>query len=167
MLTKTIHCLLLSALVTTLAHASVSPTLPIEQQVAEAIKSPKLTIVHFWAPWCSNCQAELVPQGWPAFIKANPEVNFIFVTVWNESDGRAVLEKAGIASPKNLTLLLHPNSSRKDGEKVRAFMGMDLPWLPATWLFKDGKILYNIGYGEMRFSILQQLVADSADKWEH
>ncbi len=167
MLIKNIRLLLLFGIMATLGRPAINPPLPIEQQVTEAIKSPKLTIVHFWAPWCSNCQAELGPQGWPAFITANPEVHFIFVTVWNENDGRAVLEKAGIVSPQNLTLLLHPNSSRKDGEKVRAFMGMDMPWLPTTWIFRDGKILYNIGYGEMRFPILQQFVADSANKWEH
>ena len=150
-----------------LTRAATAPMLPVEQQVAEAINSPQLTIVHFWAPWCSNCKAELSPQGWPAFIKANPDVHFIFVTIWNTDDGRAVLEKAGISSPQNLTLLLHPNSSRKDGEKVRAFMGLDMPWLPTTWMFKDGKILYNIGYGEMHFPILQQFVTDSSSKWEH
>lgn len=167
MFIKSIRWFLLSCALAIFGRAAIAPKLAVEQQVAEAIKSPKLTIVHFWAPWCSNCKAELTPQGWPAFIKANPDVNFIFVTVWNDDDGRAVLEKAGVASGKNFTLLLHPNSSRKDDEKVRAFMGMEMPWLPTTWMFKDGKILYNIGYGEMRFAILQQFVTDSANKWEH
>ncbi len=35
-----------------------------EQAVLEAIKSPDLNIVHLWAPWCSNCQAELKSGGW-------------------------------------------------------------------------------------------------------
>jgi thiol-disulfide isomerase/thioredoxin len=163
-----VRLLVLSLSVAGFARAASGLMLPVEEQVAEALKSPKLTIVHFWAPWCSNCNAELNnPQGWAPFIQANPEVNFIFVTVWNETDGRPVLEKAGIHSPKNLTLLLHPNSSRKDGEKVRAFMGLDMPWLPTTWIFREGKILYNIGYGEMRFPILQQFVTDAGNKWEH
>lgn len=66
--------------------------LPIEEQVAAAIKSPELTVVHFWAPWCSNCQAELKSGGWKTIIEANPNVHFIFVTVWNDKDGRAELE---------------------------------------------------------------------------
>ena len=151
------------------SHGAIQPVLPIESEVAEAIKSPQLTIVHFWAPWCSNCKAELFnPQGgWADFIKANPKVHFIFVTVWNADDGRAVLEKAGIRSLANLTVLLHPNSSRKDDEKVRSFGGLDIPWLPTTWIYRNGKILYNIGYGEMRFPILQQFVNDAALSWEH
>ena len=150
-------------------RAAILAPLPVEQQVVKAIQSPQLTIVHFWAPWCSNCKAELFNPsgGWADFIKANPNVHFVFVTVWNADDGRAVLEKAGIHSPPNLTLLLHPNASRKDGEKVRSFMGLDMPWLPTTWIYRNGKILYNIGYGEMRFPILQQFVNDAALSWEH
>ena len=28
--------------------------LPIEQQVAKAVEADRITVVHFWAPWCSN-----------------------------------------------------------------------------------------------------------------
>src|SRR5205085_3954211 len=31
---------------------------PAEQQLAAAIKAQNLSVVHHWAPWCSNCQAE-------------------------------------------------------------------------------------------------------------
>ena len=139
----------------------------IEQQVADAVKSPQLTVVHFWAPWCSNCQAELKSGGWKAIIETNPDVNFIFVTIWNDKDGHAELEKNGILSLKNVTVLLHPNPSRKEGEKAGAFMGVELSWLPTTWIFKSGKLFYNIDYGEMHFPILQQFIKDSAEKWEH
>jgi thiol-disulfide isomerase/thioredoxin len=159
--------ILFFALTALLRAAEASSQLPVEQQVAEAIQSPKLTVVHFWAPWCSNCQAELKSGGWKETLEANPDVNFIFVTVWNDKDGRTELEKYGIGAQKNLTVLLHPNASRKTGEKVRAFMGMDMPWLPTTWIFKGGKLFYNIGYGEMRFPILQQFINDSSEKWEH
>ena len=56
---------------------------PAEQQIAEAVKSPDLRVVHLWAPWCSNCQAELKSGGWLKAIKANPQVKFLFVSVWN------------------------------------------------------------------------------------
>lgn len=46
-------------------------------------------------------------------------------------------------------------------------MGMDMPWLPTTWIFKGGKLHYNIGYGEMRFPILQQFIDDSSQNWDH
>ena len=36
---------------------------PAEQQLAEAVKAPDLSVVHLWAPWCSNCQAELKSGG--------------------------------------------------------------------------------------------------------
>ena len=159
-------CILLFALAS-IASAAESHFLPVEKTVAEAITSPQTTVVHFWAPWCSNCQAELKSGGWKQIIEANPNVHFVFVTVWNDKDGRDTLAKYGIVDPKNLTLLLHPNASRKDGEKTRAFMGQAMPWLPTTWIYKNGKLLYNIGYGEMHFPILQQFISDSDLKWEH
>jgi thiol-disulfide isomerase/thioredoxin len=44
------------------------------QAVLNAIKSPGLTVVHLWAPWCSNCQAELKTGGWLKTIKDSPQV---------------------------------------------------------------------------------------------
>src|SRR5262245_16218769 len=35
-----------------------------EQAVLAAIKSNDISVVHLWAPWCSNCQAELKNGGW-------------------------------------------------------------------------------------------------------
>src|SRR5215212_2676699 len=45
-----------------------------EQKLADAIKSPQTTVVHLWAPWCSNCQAELKAGGWTKVINDNPQV---------------------------------------------------------------------------------------------
>ena len=73
---------------------------PAEQQLAEAIKAPGLSVVHLWAPWCSNCQAEMKTGGWLKTIKENPQVKFYFVTVWNSGDdGKAMLAKYEIAEP--------------------------------------------------------------------
>jgi thiol-disulfide isomerase/thioredoxin len=57
---------------------------PAEEHVIEAIKSPALTVVHLWAPWCSNCQAELKSGGWLKMVKENPEVRFSVISseVW-------------------------------------------------------------------------------------
>ena len=46
-----------------------------EEKLADAIKSPQTTVVHLWAPWCSNCQAELKTGGWTKMINENPQVN--------------------------------------------------------------------------------------------
>src|SRR5256885_10789576 len=67
-----------------------------EQKMAGAIQSPNVTVVHLWAPWCSNCQAELKSGGWAQTIKDNPNTHFYFVSVWNGGeDGRALLLKFG------------------------------------------------------------------------
>ncbi len=46
---------------------------------------------------------------------------------------------------------------------------MDLPltWVPTTWIFRDGRLRYALNYGEVRFPLLQQLIRDAADPWEH
>jgi thiol-disulfide isomerase/thioredoxin len=142
--------------------------LPIEKQVQAALESSKPTVLHFWAPWCSNCYGELKNKGWSTFINANKDVNFIFITSWtgDNGDGRAMLEKLGIGPQKNFQLLLHPNASRRDEDKMNSFLGLPVTWLPATWVFRDGKLRYALNYGEVRFPILQQLLKDSSNKWE-
>lgn len=138
---------------------------PVDQRLEAAVRSPDVTVVHLWAPWCSNCKSELSSGGWARFLADNPKVHVIFVTVWNPADGRDTLERYGIGTQPNLELLLYPNNSRKKGEKVTALLGLPVSWIPTTWVFKDGQLRYALNYGELRFPILQQMVADSTSDW--
>ena len=158
---------LLSAVVAS-AAARAADLLPIEKQVAELLAGPRTTVVHFWAPWCPHCYAELKKGGWSTFIQENKDVSFIFITTWSgdNGDGRAMLQKLGVGAQQNFQLFLHPNTSRRDEEKMTTFLGLPVRWLPATWIFRDGKLRYALNYGEVRFPILQQLIKDTANKWE-
>lgn len=149
------------------ALGSTAAPSPVEQQVLETVKSPKVTIVHLWAPWCPNCKAEL--QGWSSFLKANPETNVVFVTIWagEQGDGRALLEQNGVGGQPNFTLLVHPNTSRKREDKMKEFLGQPVTWIPSTWIYRAGTLRYALNYGELRFPILQQLVQDASGKWSH
>src|SRR5881227_1561357 len=100
---------------TLLAATSLRAESPAERKILEAIKSPDLSVVHLWAPWCSNCQAELKSGGWLKMVKDNPQVHFYFVSVWNSGeDGRALLKKFDIADQPNLTILADPGPRGKD-----------------------------------------------------
>jgi thiol-disulfide isomerase/thioredoxin len=156
-----------AALVPVAARAADDPASAIERQVSEATQSAKVTVVHFWAPWCPNCKVELANGGWSGFIAANPDVNFVFVTIWNPKDGRELLEKNGVGSEPNFQLLLHPNGSRERGQKVSQLLGLPISWIPTTWVFREGKLRYAMNYGELHFPVLAQLIRDSSDKWEH
>lgn len=137
---------------------------PAEQQLAEAIKAPGLSVVHLWAPWCSNCQAEMKGGGWLKSIKENPEVKFYFVSVWNGgADGRTMLAKFEIADQPNVTILADPGP--RGAGKIKHFLGLPLSWTPTTWLFKGGDLRYALNYGEVRFDVLQQFLADSNSEW--
>lgn len=137
---------------------------PAETQVAEAIKVPGLSVVHLWAPWCSNCQSELKSGGWLKTIKENPQVKFYFVSVWNGGeDGRAMLAKFQIADQPNVTIVADPGP-RREG-KIRRFLDLPLSWIPSTWVFKGGDLRYALNYGEVRFDVLQQFFADSNSEW--
>ena len=152
------------------AIATVSSALltasPAEQQVAEAVKAPGLSVVHFWAPWCSNCQAELKNGGWTKTVKENPEVKFYFVSVWNSGqDGRDALAKYEIAQQPNVTVLADPGP--RGADHIKQFAGLSLSWIPTTWIFKGGDLRYALNYGEVRFPVLQQMISDSNSGWEH
>ena len=147
------------------ATATAAEVSPVEQQVTEAVQSRKVTLVHLWATWCPNCQAELRNGGWAKFVAANPEVNFIFVTVRDEKSGAAELAKYGLGPQKNLTRLQHPNPSRDPETEMTSFLGQRVGWIPVTWVFREGRLRYALNYGQIRFPILQQLVEDAEPKW--
>lgn len=151
-----------------LVSAACAAPAPLEAEVGQAIQSKRITIVHFWAPWCPNCKMELANQGWSSFIAANPNVDFIFLTIWSDQsgDGHALLAQHGVKPQSNVRLLAHPNPSRKSDDRVNSFLGLPLTWLPATWVFREGKLLYLINYGELRFPLLQQLVRDAGESWD-
>jgi thiol-disulfide isomerase/thioredoxin len=157
----------LLTLATLLATASLRAESPAEPKILEAIKAPDLSVVHLWAPWCSNCQAELKSGGWLKMVKENPQVKFYFVSIWNNGeDGRAMLQKFQITDQQNVTILADPGP-RKGDNKIKQFAGMPLSWIPTTWIYKGGDLRYALNYGEVRFPVLQQFLEDSKSEWSH
>jgi len=144
-------------------RAAVDPT-AFDHALADATKSGPVTVVHLWAPWCPNCKNELSDHKWADFIAAHPRVNFIFITVWNDKDGREVLAKNGVGGEPNFTLLLHPNGSRR-GDRMTTLLGLPVSWIPATWIFEQGEVRYALNYGELRFGMLDQLIKDTTGSW--
>lgn len=135
-----------------------------ETQVAEALKTPGLSVVHLWAPWCSNCLSELKSGGWLKTIKENPQVKFYFVSVWNGGeDGRPTLTKFQIADQPNVTIVADPGP--RGAGKIKHFLDLPLSWIPSTWVFKGGDLRYALNYGEVRFDVLQQFFTDSNSEW--
>jgi thiol-disulfide isomerase/thioredoxin len=157
--------LLISAV---LLRAADAPVPPLEKQVADIIAGPQVTVVHFWAPWCPNCRAEMQPDGWARFIAANPNVKFVFLNIWHKGqDPQPKLDAAGLGPQANLLLLTHPNPSRLAADKLTSFLGLPVTWIPTTWVYRDGKLRVAFNYGEIRFPVLQQMIDDARDKWEH
>jgi hypothetical protein len=156
--------LAICALTLTGADAVASPA---EEQVREAIKAPDLTVVHLWAPWCSNCQAELKNGGWLKMAKENPKTKFIFVSVWNGgNDGRSMLERFGLTNQPNVAITADLGPRSGEG-KIKQFAGLPVSWIPTTWVYKGGDLRYALNYGEVRFQVLQQFLEDSESEWSH
>jgi thiol-disulfide isomerase/thioredoxin len=156
-----------SILIALFSTSSIRAEPVAEQQVLDAVKAPDLTVVHLWAPWCSNCQAELKSGGWLKMAKENPQTRFIFVSVWNNgNDGRAMLEKFGLTNQANVIVTADPGP-RTGGTKIKQFAGLPLSWIPTTLIYKGGDLRYALNYGEVRFPVLQQFLADSESEWSH
>ena len=155
------------SLILLVAVTSVRAASPAEQNVLDGIKSSELSVIHLWAPWCSNCQTELKTGGWAKIVNENPNVKFCFVSVWNDGqDGRAMLKKFNIGDQPNVTILADPGPRRGEN-KIKQFAGLPLSWIPATWIYKGGELRYALNYGEVRFPMLQQFLADSESEWSH
>ncbi|MEY2545853.1 MAG: hypothetical protein QOG48_970 [Verrucomicrobiota bacterium] len=138
-----------------------------EETVRAAIKSPDMSVVHLWAPWCSNCQTELKSGGWTKMVKENPQVKFYFVSVWNNGgDGKSMLAKFQLADQPNVTIVADPGPRTGD-TKIKQFAGMPVSWIPTTWIYKGGDLRYALNYGEVRFDVLQQFLEDSKSEWSH
>jgi thiol-disulfide isomerase/thioredoxin len=156
----------LTILAALMAAASLRAQGPAEQKIAEAIKSADPSVVHLWAPWCSNCLAELKSGGWLKMVKDNPQVKFYFVSVWNGGeDGAALLKKFNISDQPNVVILADPGP--RTGNKIKQFAGLPLSWIPTTWVYKGGDLRYALNYGEVRFPVLQQFLEDSKSEWSH
>ena len=156
----------LSIFAAMLAAISLRAESPAEQKVLEASKAPDLSVVHLWAPWCSNCQAELKSGGWLKAVKDNPQVKFYFVSVWNNGeDGRAMLKKFNLADQPNVTILA--DLGPRGQNHIKQFVGLPLSWIPTTWIYKGGDVRYALNYGEVHFSMLQQFLEDSQSEWSH
>ena len=100
-------------------------------------------------------------------ISENPQVKFYFVSVWNDGgDGKSMLAKFQIADQPNVTILADPGPRRGDA-KIKQFARMPLSWIPTTWIYKGEELRYALNYGEVRFPVLQQFLADSESEWSH
>ena len=154
------------ALVLAFVAPLVAASSSVEQQITEAVKAQNISVVHLWAPWCSNCQAELKSGGWLKTVKENPAVKFYFVSVWNKGeDGRALLAKYELSGQPNVVILADPGPRGPD--HIKQFAGLPVSWIPTTWVFKGGDLRYAMNYGELRFPVLQQFIADSNESWDH
>ena len=151
---------LLGAFVSTSRAADASA----EQTVAEAVKGQTISVVHLWAPWCSNCQHELKSGGWTKMVKDNPSVKFYFVSIWNSGgDGREMLAKYDLTQQPNVNVLADPGP--RGAGHIQKFLGLPVSWIPTTWVFKGGDLRYALNYGEIRFPMLQQMITDSGAEW--
>src|SRR5205085_8384581 len=156
-----------SILIALTATGSIRAEPAAEQQVLNAINAPDLTVVHLWAPWCSNCQAGLKSGGWLKMAKENPKTKFIFVSGWNNgNEGRAMLVKFGLTNQANVSITADPGPRTGDS-KIKQFAGLPLSWIPTTWVYKGSDLRYALNYGEVRFPVLEQLLADSESEWSH
>ena len=165
MVTAMKRLILLLALATTAGLRAADA--PLEREVADLIAGPQVTVVHFWAPWCANCKAELESAGWARFIAANPSVKFVFINIWHKGQNpQPMLTAAGLGAQPNLRLLTHPNPSKLAADRLNTFLGLPITWIPTTWIYREGKLRTAFNYGEIRFPVLQQLLDDTQDKWD-
>lgn len=137
-----------------------------EKGVQEMIKEDGVHVVHFWAPWCPNAKNEL-DAGWGDLVRDNPDVSFVFVSIWNDNEsGASVLSEYDI--PERVSTMTLPDTGPSDNEEQRRrqFLGLPVTWSPSTWIFhKNGELAFAMNYGEMQMSTIQQLLDNTQADW--
>ena len=104
--------------------------------------------------------------GWRKFTEENPKVRVVFINIWHKNlDAAAALKVAGLGPQPNFLARTDANSSNQRGEKLETFLGFPVQWVPTTWVYRQGKLRYALNYGEIRFAMLQQMVADASEQW--
>lgn len=137
-----------------------------EKKVRDMIQADGVHVVHFWAPWCPNARNELA-DGWGNLVRNNPEVNFVFITIWNDGEsGTSVLNKYDV--PDRVSTLTLPDTGPSDNEELRRrqFLGLPVTWSPSTWIFhQNGELAFAMNYGEMKMTTIQQLIDNTRADW--
>lgn len=170
---------------------AAEPGTDAEAAVQAQLEEPGLHVVHFWAPWCGNSRAELrgphsaadslarraatdstALRTWADLIAARPDVQFTFVTVYNDGEAAAeVLVGYGIdLGAPNFTLLAQPDlgPSHTRHLRRRTFLGLPVTWTPTTWVFhRSGMLAYAFNYGEVAMPALDGALRDAAASWAH
>lgn len=140
-----------------------------EQRVQQLLAEDGVHVVHFWAPWCHNSVSEFRQGLWYELIEQNEEVNFIFVTVFNDGElDRSRLKKYGI--PDRVHKLAQPDFGPSDRKANRrnTFLGYALTWTPTTWIFhKNGQRAFALDYGEVSQDLMQTLLDNTRTDWVH
>lgn len=135
-----------------------------EQTVADLVKQEGIHVVRFWAPWCHNSMSELRQGWWDDIVRANPNVSFTFVTIFNDGEVDAsTLTSNGI--PERVTMLAQP---KKEKSQRRMFMDYPVHWTPSTWIFhREGERAFTLNYGELDDTTLQHMLDLVKKDWSH
>lgn len=140
-----------------------------EQSVQAIINDEGIYVVHFWAPWCHNSNNEFKSGFWPELIEAQKEIEFIFVTVYNDGHlGESTLERYDI--PERVHRFSQPDhgASNIRSNRRRTFLGLPLTWTPTTWIFhRRGKLAFAVNHGEVNRELLTLLLDKSRTDWSH
>ena len=138
-----------------------------ERQVEALLAEDGVFVVHFWAPWCHNSRHELRSRFWPELVAEQEEVNFIFVTVYNDGEiDDALLDRFDI--PERVVRFGQPDfgESRIKANRRRTFLGLPLTWTPTTWIFhRNGKLAYAVNYGEVSLEMMRTLLDATKKDW--
>ncbi len=146
------------------APAEPTPLTDAERAVQAMLATEGVHVVHFWAPWCDNSLNELA-QGWYEVIENNPEVDFAFVTIWNDGEpGGEALTRYAV--PERVTRLVVPGPRPERADRRLTFLGLPVSWIPTTWVFnRNGQLAYAFNFGELTMPQLQQALDGAARAW--
>lgn len=120
------------------------------------VKNGKLTVVSFWATWCSPCKRELdaIADIYPDW-QEDYDVELVAITIDNS---RQLTKVPGIVSSKSWDYTVLSDSKQK---LQRA---LNFETIPQTFLLdKDGKIVYSHnGYNPGDEDHLEEIIAKYA-----
>jgi thiol-disulfide isomerase/thioredoxin len=127
-----------------------------------ALEKDKVYVVEFWATWCGPCRTTIPHL--TKLAKANPDVTFLGISIWEDDDGVAIPKFIEEMGDKMDYVVGY--SGNKEGMSVSWMEAAGQNGIPSSFIVKNGEIQW-VGHPMDMDKPLEEIKAGTFDLAKH